>query len=504
MFKDFIANASILVASFFIIGQWFKERPLHVDSPWPTKVFAGICFGLLGVLLMIFSIHVESDVIADLRHIPMVIAALQGGPIPAIIAGVFILCGRIGLFGASFAAFTSGGMMLLISVVCGFLAGRKGLTLLRFFGLNVFAMTGISIIILINLNQAGNLSKAPLVLTNQWLVSTGVGLLSVYIFLNIIRSHASIRKLQESEERYRHLIASSPDATLAISGRNIVFINDKGLKLLHAASPKDILNRPIVDFIHPSLLEKAYRDWQSIKAGTLKSDLIEQRFLRLDGTTVEVELSVSPIVYQEEGAYLITIRDITARKNTEKKLQDALGKLQKLSDLDGLTGIPNRRKLDEYLLQAWNEGAAGESTLAFFLFDVDYFKYYNDHYGHLGGDEVLRVIAAVASGLLHEHGHFVARYGGEEFAAVLKNVSLQEAFHLAEEFRSRIERLALPHAQSKIAEHVTVSVGLTAIVPDTAGTPEQLVEYADKALYRAKAEGRNRVAVSFPDSDRES
>lgn len=198
-----------------------------MDSPWPTKVFAGICFGLLGVLLMIFSIHVESDVIADLRHIPMVIAALQGGPIPAIIAGVFILCGRIGLFGASFAAFTSGGMMLLISVVCGFLAGRKGLTLLRFFGLNVFAMTGISIIILINLNQAGNLSKAPLVLTNQWLVSTGVGLLSVYIFLNIIRSHASIRKLQESEERYRHLIASSPDATLAISGRNIVFINDK-------------------------------------------------------------------------------------------------------------------------------------------------------------------------------------------------------------------------------------------------------------------------------------
>ncbi len=192
------------------------------------------------------------------------------------------------------------------------------------------------------------------------------------------------------------------------------------MKLLHAASPKDILNRPIVDFIHPSLLEKAYRDWQSIKAGTLKSDLIEQRFLRLDGTTVEVELSVSPIVYQEEGAYLITIRDITARKNTEKKLQDALGKLQKLSDLDGLTGIPNRRKLDEYLLQAWNEGAAGESTLAFFLFDVDYFKYYNDHYGHLGGDEVLRVIAAVASGLLHEHGHFVARYGGEEFAAVLK------------------------------------------------------------------------------------
>lgn len=504
MFKDFITNAAILVASFFIIGQWFKDRPLHPDSPWKSKVLAGLCFGLLGILLMTFSIHVESDIIADLRHIPMVVAALLGGPVPAMIAGTLIFCGRIGLFGMTLPAVTSAAMMLLISVLCGLLAGRKGLTLPRFFWLNVVSMTGISIVIVMNLYWAGNLGKAPMVLLNHWFVSTGVGLLSVYIFLYILHSHASIRKLQESEERYRQLIASSPDATLVITGSSIVFINDKGLTLLRAASPRDILNRPFIHFIHPSCLKKAHLDWQAIKEGKLKSELIEQRFLRLDGTTVEVELSISPIIYKDEAAYLVTIRDITDRKNTEKKLQDALDKLQKLSDLDGLTGIPNRRKLDEYLLQAWKAGATSQSPLSFLLFDVDYFKRYNDHYGHLGGDEVLRVVAASANELLHECGHFVARYGGEEFAAVITGLSPLDALHLAEELRSRIERLSLPHAQSKIEDYVTVSAGLATLVPSSAGTPEQLVAYADKALYRAKAEGRNRVVVYASYYDPES
>ncbi|WP_159885496.1 diguanylate cyclase domain-containing protein [Paenibacillus puerhi] len=501
MFKDFIINASILVASFFLIGQIFKGHPLTRQSPMKWKAFAGLCFGLLGVLLMTFSLRLEAGVIVDLRHIPLVIAAVQGGPVTSLITGLLIVAGRISLFGITYASVSSSVMILVISILFGALPARRGLTMLRFLSLNVLGLLFVSIVIALNLHKAGSDDKLASVLVNHWLFSSFIGALSVYVFLYIVRSHASIGKLKESEERYRRLIASSPDATFVIMGDGTVsFVNDKGVRLLHAISPKDIVNRPYTDFIHPSCLEKLRTHWDALLSHKLKPELIEPIFVCLDGTEVDTELSSSPTFYKDEQAILINVRDVTERKRTEKKLQEALDKLQKLSDLDGLTGIPNRRRLNEYLSLAWGEAAAKGSRLTLFLFDVDYFKRYNDRYGHLKGDEVLRAIASSAHELILDHGHFVARYGGEEFAAILKDVSPDEAHQAAEQFRARIERLALAHERSKIADHITVSIGVASVIPDPDGLADELLSCADKALYRAKEEGRNRVVVYTPES----
>ncbi|SDE51294.1 PAS domain S-box-containing protein/diguanylate cyclase (GGDEF) domain-containing protein [Paenibacillus sp. UNCCL117] len=501
MFKDFIINASILVASLFLIGQLFMKRPLTRQSPLTWKVFGSVCFGLLGLLLMAFTLRVEANVIADLRHIPLVIAALQGGPVVSFLTAVLIVTGRLSLFGVSLPSITSGIMILSLSLVFGALSGRRGLTMPRFLLFNAIGLSFISVVMGLNLYWSGNLDKLTSVLIYHWVFSGLVGVLSVYVFLYIVRSHAATVKLKESEERYRRLISSSPDATFVIARSGIItFANDKGLQLLRAISRKDVVDRPYKDFVEPAYQEKLSRYWDGLMAHKLKPELFEQQFVCLDGTLVETEMSISLTFYKDEQAILISVRDVTERKRTEKKLQEALDQLQKLSDLDGLTGIPNRRRLDHFLSHAWTQGQAEQTELTLFLLDVDYFKRYNDSYGHLKGDEVLRTIAREAHKQLSEDGHFVARYGGEEFAAVLKGVSLQEATRIAERLRVRIEQLALAHERSKIADHVTVSIGLASAIPDPCGLPDELLSCADKALYRAKEEGRNRVAAYVPES----
>ncbi|MEC0213962.1 diguanylate cyclase [Paenibacillus ehimensis] len=493
MFKDFITNASLLVTSFFIIGQLFKDYRLRPSSSWKMKTALGVCFGLQGILLMIYSVRVNEFVIVDLRHIPTVVAAMQGGPVSAVVSAIIITFGRIGLFGPSHSSIVASILMLLIGITCGALAGRKGLSLRRFLLLNTVAMIYVSAAVSLNLHMNALLQQLASILAYHWLISTVVGLLSLYAFLYIVRAHESTRQLQESEARYKRLITASPDATLVLSQDLIVFINEKGIRLLRAAARKELLGRSIYDFFHPDNRNTAWTHCQDIRSGKAQPELIEQKLVCLDDTEIIVELSVSPTVYKGSAALLVTLRDITGRKTTERQLQEALTLLQKLSDLDGLTGIANRRKLDEHLAEAWSGCAASRTPLSVIMFDVDHFKAFNDSYGHLGGDEVLRTIASTANAVLLQQSHFIARYGGEEFACVLTEVGAEEAYEWAESIRMAVERLALPYKQSDASQYVTVSLGLATLVPDASAPPEQLIDLADKALYQAKAEGRNRT-----------
>ncbi|GLI10149.1 hypothetical protein YDYSG_61820 [Paenibacillus tyrfis] len=493
MFKDFITNASLLVTSFFIIGQLFKDYRLRPSSSWKMRAAAGVCFGLQGILLMIYSVRLNESVIVDLRHIPIVVAAMQGGPVSAIVSALIIVAGRIGLFGPSYSSIIPSILILLIGITCGWLAGRKGLSLGLFLLLNTVSMIYVSAAVFLNLGLSDLQHRVASVLTYHWVISTTVGLLSVYAFLSIVRAHESTKKLQESEARYKRLITASPDATLVLSRERIVFINEKGIRLLRAATRKELLGRSIYDFFHPDNRNTAWTHCQDIRHGKAQPELIEQKLVCLDGTEITVELSVSPTVYKGSAALLVTLRDITGRKTTERQLQEALSLLQKLSNLDGLTGIANRRKLDEHLAKAWSDAAANRSPLSIIMFDVDHFKAYNDSHGHLGGDEVLRTIALTANAVLLQKSHFIARYGGEEFACVLSEVGAEEAYEWAEAIRIAVERLALPSNPSGAHPYVTVSLGLASLVPDASAPPEQLIDLADKALYQAKAEGRNRT-----------
>lgn len=177
-----------------------------------------------------------------------------------------------------------------------------------------------------------------------------------------------------------------------------------------------------------------------------------------------------------------------------RKLVSANQMLRRLAVVDSLTGIANRRYFDEILSQEWRRGERDNLPLSLVMADIDFFKLYNDRFGHQAGDDCLRKVAEALHGALRRPGDALARYGGEEFAAVLPNTPFPGAEELAEAMRLAVENLSLAHPDSSVLERVTVSLGLASTQPGPGTGPESLVAAADEALYRAKRAGRNRVA----------
>ncbi len=178
----------------------------------------------------------------------------------------------------------------------------------------------------------------------------------------------------------------------------------------------------------------------------------------------------------------------------EKARAEALAaELEKLSSLDGLTGIANRRRFDQTLEREWNRAARGHQPLALIMCDIDYFKQYNDRYGHQAGDACLRQLAQLLESALNRGGDLAARYGGEEFAILLPDTELANAALLADHIREQLQKLGIPHEASLIQPKLSASFGVAAMVPDSGTRPEILLRRADQALYAAKDQGRNRI-----------
>jgi two-component system, chemotaxis family, response regulator WspR len=184
-----------------------------------------------------------------------------------------------------------------------------------------------------------------------------------------------------------------------------------------------------------------------------------------------------------------------ALRDSQQQLMEANLELQRLTKVDGLTGLSNRRYFDEYLAAEWQRMTHLQNTLSVLMIDVDDFKRYNDAYGHLAGDEVLRRIADVIQINCGRSGDLGARFGGEEFAIILPGTSLLGTQHLGAKLCQEIDDLHLPHRASAVTDHVTVSIGGASIIPQPSQPPAHLVDAADKALYRAKAGGRNRLIL---------
>lgn len=184
------------------------------------------------------------------------------------------------------------------------------------------------------------------------------------------------------------------------------------------------------------------------------------------------------------------------RKQTEEQLQELNLELRKLANLDGLTQVANRRRFDNYFLQEWRRSMREEQWLSLVLCDVDYFKAYNDHYGHLAGDDCLQRVAQTMNDHVQRPADLVARYGGEEFVVLLPNTHSKGAQQVALNLQSRIQSLRLPHAQSKVKPYVTMSLGVASVIPRANLLPEDLISAADQALYQAKHQGRDRVVVN--------
>lgn len=171
------------------------------------------------------------------------------------------------------------------------------------------------------------------------------------------------------------------------------------------------------------------------------------------------------------------------------------------SIVDTLTSIANRRYFEKHLDAEWRRARRNNTPLSLIMIDVDYFKLYNDNYGHLNGDKCLRDIAQALQSGIKRPTDLVARYGGEEFAILLPETELEGAAMLAETLRQQIINLALPHAYSTVNNTVTISLGVATVIPRHTSA-NILVEKADKALYRAKRNGRNRVALDYAYSNK--
>lgn len=179
-------------------------------------------------------------------------------------------------------------------------------------------------------------------------------------------------------------------------------------------------------------------------------------------------------------------------------LEEANRQLHRLAIVDDLTLVANRRRFDEYWQQQWQFLAHQQQPLSLILIDVDQFKRYNDHYGHQAGDECLWKVAQAINSVLNRPTDLIARYGGEEFAVILPYTSTKGAKKVAEAIVTEIYNLNIPHDQSTVSDRVTLSLGIACIMPQLDILWKTAIALADRALYQAKWEGRNRYCIYTP------
>lgn len=189
------------------------------------------------------------------------------------------------------------------------------------------------------------------------------------------------------------------------------------------------------------------------------------------------------------------VKEIHSREQTQKELEAANEQLMTISTMDALTGIPNRRLLDELIKKQWAAAVAQQVPIAIMMIDIDFFKLYNDTNGHLAGDRCLQAVARVLNGCRRGVNDFVARFGGEEFLFIAADISREETRLLGEKMRAEIEGLALEHNVSPVCPYITVSVGISWQIPSSTDKLSDCLEKADQALYQAKHKGRNRVII---------
>jgi diguanylate cyclase (GGDEF)-like protein len=185
--------------------------------------------------------------------------------------------------------------------------------------------------------------------------------------------------------------------------------------------------------------------------------------------------------------------EIQNRQAAEEALKEANAALHRMAYIDALTQIPNRRRFDEVLQQSWRQGFRDRQPISAILCDVDFFKRYNDCYGHQEGDRCLQLVASAISLVVRRPNDLAARYGGEEFVVILPQTPIEGAMEVAQMIQANVRALQIPHAKSDIGDYVTLSLGVSCLVPEDVMKPEILLSQADEALYLAKEKGRDRI-----------
>jgi diguanylate cyclase (GGDEF)-like protein/PAS domain S-box-containing protein len=285
---------------------------------------------------------------------------------------------------------------------------------------------------------------------------------------------------------FRIMLDSISNGIIEIDqNKRIIYANPSALRFF--SMPAETLLGNYVSRIFQSDTDESFLSL--INASASKGDPIS-RHIRMTARNRLLDVSVVPSNH-DRNTQVIVMEDITLREKAQKDLLEANNKLEILSRIDGLTNVYNRRHFDEVLHHEWGRLKRENGELALLLCDVDYFKDFNDTYGHLEGDQCLKDIARTIDSTLQRPSDMTARYGGDEFVIILPNTKLEGAMHLAENVRDNVSRLQIRHEKSPVADHVTVTIGVSSGFPDDALPEDKFIWLADKGLYEAKMKGRN-------------
>ncbi|WP_028579958.1 GGDEF domain-containing response regulator [Desulfogranum japonicum] len=264
-----------------------------------------------------------------------------------------------------------------------------------------------------------------------------------------------------------------------------------GMSALELLSNSDLPDLILLDVMMPGM--DGYEVCRQIKANSLSQDIpviFISTMDEVENETRGLELGAVDYITKPFNAGIVRLR---VKNHIELKQQKDT--LARLSLTDGLTGIPNRRAFDETLDKEWKRARRLHAPVTLLMIDIDDFKKYNDHYGHLAGDDCLKRLVAIFPETLTRAGDFYARYGGEELACILPDTDDAGGLYVAEQIQHRLHMLAIEHAASSVGNRVTVSVGVASACPQGEEDSHTIVDRADKALYLAKSRGKNTIEI---------
>ena len=335
--------------------------------------------------------------------------------------------------------------------------------------------------------------KATIIGAVTLLLTTAMVVMVALLQRELGRRRAMEAEARRSEATFRLLAENSSDVVshLDLAGRR--FYISPAAEAIYGRPIAQLLGRSSLEDVVPDDVGIAQEAVARLNAGE-RDVRASYRIRRPDGGTVWIEASARLVTDGRSGApdgIVAIVRDVTERKALEDRLVA-------LARTDGLTGLANRRSFDEALAIEWRRAKREGTSLSLLLVDIDRFKLFNDHYGHLAGDACLRDVAGVISAAVRRPADLVARYGGEEMVVLLPNTHADGAQAVAEQVRAAVEAAGLAHAANQPLGWVTVSGGVATVepMPDTQTAPEALVAAADEALYRSKRDGRNRISVA--------
>ncbi len=275
----------------------------------------------------------------------------------------------------------------------------------------------------------------------------------------------------------------------------VVRANDAMLRILGKSS-EEVIGKKC-----SKLLDYGHCDCKDCPLKTTSSSApFMELDIRLPGENDKAEeyiLTSAPLVTLDGSPGIVgQFKNITSRKEAEEALAKANAALERMARIDGLTQVANRRSFDERLLQEWRRLAREKKPFSLLLCDIDFFKRYNDTYGHQAGDDCLKKVAQALEKSILRPGDMVARYGGEEFGLILPGIDIEGALVVARRALEEVARLEVEHKASDVSPFVSISLGASCFNPPNEGSPEDLVGMADEALYQSKEQGRNRVTAA--------